>query len=363
MKPLKNVYAQIYDFDNLYQAYLSARKNKRYRDEVLAFTANLEENLITIQNELIYQTYKVGRYREFYVYEPKKRLIMALPFKDRVVQWAVYRIVNPIISRGFIADTYACVEGRGVQRAVNRIKYWMRLIEHRQEKPYYLKLDISKYFYRIDHEVLLNIFKRKFADEQLILLLGTIINSESVAFGLPAGYNPGEARMVYDRGMPIGNLTSQMFANVYLNELDQYIKRSVHAHFYIRYMDDIAILSDSKLQLHEYKKIIEKFLEEELKLQLNQKTAIRPTTLGLDFCGYKIWSTHIKLRKSTTLKMKKRLKSMRVMYENGEVELEKAQETVTSYFGLMKHCDSYRLRKKIADTYILKRKNKEEQHL
>ena len=121
MKRYKNLYPKIYDYENLYNAYLSARKNKRYRPEVLAFSANLEENLIELQNELIYHSYKVGRYREFYVYEPKRRLVMALPFRDRVLQWAVYRIVNPIFSRSYILDSYACIPGRGIHAAVKRI--------------------------------------------------------------------------------------------------------------------------------------------------------------------------------------------------------------------------------------------------
>lgn len=351
MKPIKNIYNQICDFDNLYQAHLSARKGKRFRAEVLAFSANLEENLINIQNELLHGQYAVGRYREFYVFEPKKRLIMALPYKDRVVQWAVYRVVNPILSRGFISDTYACVNGRGAHSAVKRLQYWTRLVNSEPGKPYYLKLDISKYFYRVDHDVLLSILGRKFADERLMALFETIIKSEQTPFGLPLGYNPGEADRLFTKGMPIGNLTSQMFANTYLNELDQHIKRVLRVRHYIRYMDDIIILADDKRLLHGYKDDIERFLDEKLKLTLNNKTAIRPITLGIEFCGYKIWPTHIKLRKSTALKMKRRLKYIQRDYAAGKIDLDRAKRTLDSYQGIMQHCNSYNLRRSIFGQY------------
>ena len=122
IKRYGNLYEKIYSFENLYNAYLKARKNKRYREEVLRFTANLEENLITIQNELVWETYKVGRYREFYVYEPKKRLIMALPFKDRVVQWAIYQVIQPIFDKGFLVHSYACRKGKGTHNAADTVQ-------------------------------------------------------------------------------------------------------------------------------------------------------------------------------------------------------------------------------------------------
>lgn len=158
MKKLKDLYPQVYDFENIYQAYREARKCKRYRDEVLSFSANLEENLIEIQNELIWKTYRLGRYREFYIWEPKQRLVMALPFKDRVVQWAIYRVLNSLLERRYILDSYACRVGFGAHRAVDRLQYWLRYLDRKHARVYVLKLDISKYFYRVDHDVLMDIF-------------------------------------------------------------------------------------------------------------------------------------------------------------------------------------------------------------
>ena len=354
MKTLKNVFEQVVDYDNLYRAYLNARLCKRYRYEVLNFSAHLEDNLVKLQKELIDRTYTLGKYREFYIYEPKKRLIMAQPFKDRVVQWAIYQVLNPVFAQGYITDSYACIKERGTHKAVKRLHYWLRQVGKKPEKYYFLKLDISKYFYRIDHDVLMGILKRKIRDDDMIFLLDKIVNSSETNFGLPPGKSPGEVKRsdrVSEKGMSVGNLSSQMFANLYLNELDQYCKRTLGIHFYVRYMDDVIILHQDKDQLHEWKRIIDTFLKEKLQLDLNEKTCIRPITLGVEFCGYKIWNTHIKLRKSTALKMKRNLKKLQKEYAAGEVTVEEAKQTISSYLGILKHCDSYSLKRTIFGEY------------
>lgn len=354
MKSIKHVFEQVVEYDNLYRAYLNARLCKRYRREVLKFTAHLEDYLTLLQSKLKDGTYRLGRYREFYIYEPKQRLIMAQPFADRVVQWAIYQVLHPLFVNSYITDSYACIQGRGTHKAVERLHYWLQQVDRKPEKYYYLKLDISKYFYRIDHDVLRGILQRKIRDKRMIDLLSIIIESDQTKFGLPPGKSPGEvakSERVSDRGMPVGNLSSQMFANLYLNELDQYCKRVLGIHFYIRYMDDVIILSDSKPQLHEWKDLINSFLQEKLKLDLNEKTCIRPITLGIEFCGYKIWPTHIKLRKSTALKMKRKLRFIQKQYARGEITQERAMQTVNSYLGILKHCDSYALKRAIFGEY------------
>lgn len=357
-KKIRNVWGQICSFENLHTAYLHARKNKRYRNDVLAFSANLEENLFDLQRQLLDHTYEVGHYREFYVYDPKKRLIMALPFTDRVVQWAVYQVINPIYASGYISDSFACIDGRGTQQAIQRLHKWLKEVGRRPEKWYYLKLDVSKYFHRIDHARLIEILRKKIKDNDLMWLLESIINCPDKAFGLPLNRSADQIapeNRLPDKGMPIGNLTSQMFANIYLDRLDQYCKRKLGIHYYIRYMDDVIILHDDKLQLGEYKRIIEKFLNEELLLDLNNKTALRPVTLGIEFVGYKLWNTHIKLKKASALKMKHRLRHLKKQYYRWEVDLPKIRKTLVSYNGVMKHCNCYNMRKKLYRGFVLKR--------
>ncbi len=346
MKRHKGLYPKIYDFENLFLAYLEARKCKRYRSEVLSFTANLEENLINLQNELIWRTYRVGRYREFFVYEPKKRLIMALPFRDRVVQWAIYRALNPLLDRRYIQDSYACRVGYGTHRAVDRLQYWLRGLERKHARVYVLKLDISKYFYRVDHDVLMAILRRLIDDQDLLWLLETIIRCEHTKFGLALGDQGFTGERVDGVGMPIGNLTSQMFANLYLNELDQFVKHELRVRHYMRYMDDALVLHWEKPYLWWVKQEIQRFLDEHLRLVLNSKTTIRTVDQGIEWVGYWVWSTHRKLRKSTVKKMKRRLKYLQRAYARGEVDWEEVNASVQSYLGLLKHCNSFCLREK-----------------
>lgn len=351
MKILDNIYNDIYDYENLYIAYLNARKGKRYRKEVLEFTNNLEENLITLQNELIWKSYTVGKYREFYIFEPKKRLIMALPFRDRVIQWAIYQKINPFFEKQYISHSYACIKGRGTHQAVEKLQYWLKKV-HRQGKEYYcLKMDVAKYFYRIDHFSLMRILKSKIKDTDLLWLLETMVIQNETAFGLELDYSK-EVR-TNKKGMPIGNLTSQMFANVYLNELDQFMKREMKVKYYVRYMDDFFILHEDKAYLHYIKKVIEYFIDVELKLQLNNKTAIIPVKQGIDYLGYKVWATHVKLRKSTSLRMKRRVKQLEKGYNKGKYTFEKVNSSIQSYSGLLRYCNSYNLRKKMLEGITL----------
>lgn len=355
MAILNDVYDRICEYEELYQSHLEARKGKRYRDDVLLFTDRLEENLIELQNELIWHTYKVGKYRQFYVREPKLRLVMALQYRDRVVQWAIYKQLYPFYDRMFIEDSYACRRGKGSHKAADRLQYWLRQVSRKPGKWYYLKLDISKYFYRVDHLVLLEILSRRIKDPRLIQLLSEIINCEDTRFGLPAGLSPEdctEDMWLADVGMPIGNLTSQLFANLYLNELDQLCKHELHVHYYIRYMDDVIILSNSKKELAELKMVIEEFLKEILHLDLNKKTAIRPCSLGVDFVGYHIWATHRKLKKQTARRMIRNVKRMCEEAAAGKLSREEFERTVASYKGVLQHCNSYGLRSKLNEIYF-----------
>lgn len=348
-RKLENIYHKIYDYENLYEAYINARKNKRYRNEVLEFTNNLDENLITIQNELIWKTYKVGEYREFYIHEPKKRLIMALPFRDRVVQWAIHLIVNNFYERTYITHSYACINGRGTHKAVKQMQRWMRQVDRRGDKYYYLKMDVARYFYRIDHCVLIKILEKKIKDEDCVWLLKTIIKSEH-EFGLELNYE--EDIKIGNKGIPIGNLSSQMMANIYLNELDQFIKRKLGIKYYSRYMDDFIILHEDKEMLNILLKTIKDFLDIKLGLRLNNKTCIRPISMGLEYLGYRIWATHIKLKKKTALKMKRNLKNTKKKFEKGKISFETANSTMESYKGILKKCSGNRLKEKIKEYEI-----------
>jgi len=352
----RNLFEQVYQYDNLHQAYLEARKDKRFRDGVLRYSANLEENLIDMQNHLIYQSYAVGEYRKVIIRIPKKRIIMILPFRDRVLQWAVYRIINPLFERSFIKDSYGCVKEKGNLRAARRIQYWMKLLGRQNREVYILSLDIRKYFFRVPHDIILDILRKKIDDERMMWLFETIICSKRNAFGLPLDVvDVEDAKLLFNIGIPVGSLISQMVANIVLNEADQYAKRVLKIPHYIRYMDNFAILSNDKQELHRYAALIKRFLHENLRLDLSAENITRARD-GLEFAGYRVWHDKIILRKATSLRMKRSLNYIMKQYSAGEISLEKARSIFHSYRGMMEHCDNDSLMKKVLDDFVLVRK-------
>ena len=355
---IKNLFDQIFSDENLYGAIQDASRGRRYHKDVLEAQFDCWNIIRRIQEDVYSGNYTVDRYYIFYVYEPKKRMIMSITFYHRIVQWAIYRVLNPLLVKGYIRDSYGCVPGRGALSAMERLKYWVNLTNNKPRKWYYLKLDISKYFYRISHEVLKKILAKKIKDKRLLLILERIIDCRHTPFGLPPGKSPGEVPVeerLYDTGMPIGNLLSQVFANVYLDALDQYCKRTLRIHFYIRYMDDVIILSDDKVQLRYWKDRIEAFLLEELELNLNKKTCIRPVSQGIEFVGYRIWPHYVTIRKSTTLQMRRNLRRRQEEYRRGKISMKEAFTTLECYLGMLKHCDCKMFRKRLIEDFVLTR--------
>lgn len=343
---IKNVYDIIFSMDNLYDAFLDASNGRRYNRDVLRFGYDSWTNLEELRERILRGEYEIDRYYIFFVYEPKKRMIMSIAFEHRVVQWAIYRVVNPMLIKGYIKDSYGCIPGRGALGAMTRLKGWLECVSKKEGDWYYLKLDISKYFYRISHKVLKKILQKKIGDERLLEVLFGIIDCKHTPFGLPPGKSPGDVPLeerLFDVGMPIGNLLSQMFANIYLNEADQFCKRVLGIKYYVRYMDDIIILSNSKTQLHEWRWTIDSFLENELELSLNRKTCIRPINQGIEFVGYRLWYNKVVLRKSTTLGIKRSLRGVAKKYQDYEMTLEQVTQTFSSYTGMLEHTDSEEL--------------------
>jgi RNA-directed DNA polymerase len=325
------LYAQIYHYDNLLEAYKKARQGKRFKREVLLFTRQLEENLIIIQNELIWKSYQVGSYKYFEVFEPKKRTVAALPFRDRVVQHAINNILEPIFDSTFINDTYACRTGKGTHAGADRLTRYLRISRRKWGQVYCLKVDIKQYFPSIDHDALKTIVRRKIKCPETLWLTDLIIDSGGDGIS----------------GLPIGNLSSQLWANVYLSDLDHYVKERLREPYYIRYMDDFIILSNSKAHLWRTRSLIGQYLTVKLKLIMNKKTAIFPVSQGIDFLGYRIWATHRLLRKSSIKRMKKKLKLLKWQLSQGKLDVQHARASIGSWLGYTKHANSYRLKNKL----------------
>jgi len=337
-KTANNIWDEVVDFENLYFAYLAARKCKRFAKDVMEYSERLEENLINTQNHLIWKSWTPHRWKEFYVHDPKTRLIQAPQFRDRVVHHALVRVVEPYFEKKFIYDSYACRVNKGTHAAMQRLKHFLQIATRQHSNPYILKCDIRKYFPSIDHYALKKTIRRTIKDENTLWLLDNTIDQE------PSG-----------KGLPIGSLTSQLMANVNLDVLDHYCKDEHGIKFYVRYMDDFIIIHHDKEYLKFLLDDLGWFLTTNLGLSLNSKTQIFPYNQGINFCGYRIWPTHVLPRKRTIRKAKNRFRKFSKLYCAGNMSLEDIKPSLMSFLGYAKHCNSYNTVSSIFENLVFKR--------
>jgi RNA-directed DNA polymerase len=322
MKRYGNLYKDIIELDNIYDAYLKARKGKGWQRTVKNVENDLENRLALIQDMLVNKTYKVSPYRTKVIYEPKQRLIYKLPFyPDRIIQHAIINVLSPIWESFFIKDSYASRPGKGIHACSTRTMEFIR------RNKYCLKCDISKFYPSIDHEVLYSIIAHKIKDKDVLWLLRQIIDT------VEGGKN-----------CPIGNFTSQWFGNLYLNELDQQVKHVYRVKDYIRYCDDFLLFSNSKQALKGLLAEIEGFVDDHLKMTLSKKDLF-PTSRGVDFVGYRHFRNYILLRKSTAKRVKKRIKQLPILHKTGQMSLEQCISSLSSTEGWMKWANCYNFRK------------------
>ncbi len=328
-KTIKKCFYEKLTFEKMLEANKRARIGKVKKKEVIIFEMDLETNIIRIIDEIKNANYHFGEYRSFVVYEPKERLIKSLPYRDRVVhQWYVEEFIKPYFFKRFIKDTYACLDERGTHSAVNAIQKKMRSMKKKYYNYYVLKCDIRKYFYSINKKILLEILKNKISDKKLLEFSKVILDD-------------GE-----EIGIPIGNFTSQYFANIYLNELDHYIKEQLKVKNYVRYMDDFVLLVPKKEEAKRLLVLIKEFLNKKLQLELNSKSKYFLNKNGIDFCGYRIFETHILLRKRFKNKIKKKIKLWKHLIDNNKFIYSKFLLSVNSCKGHASHCNSHNFIKK-----------------
>lgn len=332
-KTIKNSFYDKLTFDKLLDAHLRASRGKKSKKEIILFEMDLETNIIRIMNEIKSGTYIFGKYREFIIYEPKERVIKSLPYRDRIVhQWYVEEFIKPYFFKRFINDTFACLDGRGTHKAVQRVQKRMRSMKRKYNNYYVLKCDIKKYFYTIDKNILLGILKKRIKDKKLLEFSKVVLNDDQMI------------------GIPIGNFTSQYFANIYLNELDHFVKEVLQIKNYIRYMDDFIILLPTKEDAKKIMTNISLFLKEYLNLSLNSKSKYFPNYCGIDFCGYRIFETHILLRKRFKKKIKKSVKLWHMLKVKNKFYEKKFLMSLNSYRGHASHSNSYYFMKKIDES-------------
>jgi retron-type reverse transcriptase len=333
------------DFENIYRGYLAAARGKRYRDDVLSFKASLEDGLFSIIKELKDGSYQPLPLRQFWIYDPKQRLISAPVFRDRIVHHALVQIIEPVFERRFINESFACRAGRGTHASMHHVHHCTQLAKRQWGNYYVLKCDATRFFPSIKHDILKQIIRQSIRDKRLLRLIDTIIQSH-------------ESEPQTGRGIPIGALTSQLFANVYLDPLDHYLKETCRIKYYARYMDDFVIIHRDKDFLWELLKKIEAFLRDRLELSLNPKTGIYPGRHGIDFCGYRVWPTHIKPRKRTVKRAKRRLRKLAKVYRDHPNILKHAKASIISFIGYIKHCSGNRTLKSVLKRTAFKARKK-----
>lgn len=324
-KTVRNQFNKFLTYEKLMEAHIRCEKGKKNRPNVIKFNLKKEEYIQWLYEQLKTKKYQHGKYVTFYVREPKKRKIEAARYIDRIVhRWLNDNFLEPAFLPQMIDTSYACIKGRGMHKASQDVQKAMRECKKKYGNYYILKMDVEKYFQSIDKDILISIIKRKIKDEDILwIITQTIYNGRK------------------DSGIPIGNLTSQLFANLYYNEVDQFIKHKLKVRYYFRYMDDSVILMKDKEDIKEVKIEIERFINEKLKLKFNSKTNIFKSNQGVNFCGYKINEYRLKLRDSGKRKVKKNIKRLKEKIKNGEMSSKEAKKYLCGHFGYIKYADTH----------------------
>lgn len=330
----KIIYDSVTSLEGLFLAWNEFRKGKERKLDVQNFFLDLEANIISLFRRIKNGIYKHSSYISFVICDPKLRNIHKAEVIDRVLHHSIVKHIEPLFEKSFIFDSYSSRDDKGTHRAVKRLKkFCLTITKNKTKTAWALKCDVKKFFDSIDHEILLSLVRGKIKDKRLMEIIENIIRS----------YNkePG-------KGIPLGNLTSQLFSNVYLNKLDHFVKRELRAKFYIRYADDFVILSREKEYLEELVFQINNFLEEKLKLHLHpDKISIRKIHKGIDFLGAVVFPTHIILRTKTKKRMFRKIQARKKELKAGIIDKKSFSQSLQSYFGMLTHYRSNGIRNEV----------------
>ncbi|MYE38560.1 MAG: RNA-dependent DNA polymerase [Candidatus Spechtbacteria bacterium SB0662_bin_43] len=343
MKVSKDIFNEIVSLENLVTAWEEFRINKGKKIDVQEFEFLLEQNLFSLHRDLIARRYTHAPYKGFYVRDPKVRHIHKASVRDRVLHHALFRVLNPIFEKTFIAHSFSCRVGKGTHKGVLAVEAMIRKESRNYTRQcFVLKCDVRKFFDSVDHTILIAILKKRIVDPDTMWLLEQVIQS----------FSAQQETLFSHQGIPIGNLTSQLFANVYMNEFDQFVKHEMKIKYYARYTDDFVVVSSNKTYLDGLIDPFTKFLEETLKLSLHpNKISIRSAGQGIDFLGY-ITLPHYRLvRNKTKHRIFRKLKSRVVQYRQGEIDKETLTQCLQSYLGVLSHANAHNLSNDLVNQY------------
>jgi len=343
MRIYNKLFNKIIEPENLFSAWDEFKKGKGKKLDVLRFEKNLEQNIFQLHRDLQDKTYRHGGYTSFYISDPKLRHIHKATVRDRILHHAVFKVLNPIFEPTYIHNSFSCRIGKGNHKGVEILASMLRQVSKNNTRTcFVLKCDIRKFFNTIDHDLLIRLLQGKIKDKNTMNLLEEVIDS----FG-------GEQPILFQRkGVPIGNLTSQLFANIYMNGLDQFIRHDLKVKYYARYTDDFVIVSDDKNYLQKLLPSIQLFLKEKLKLELHpSKVSIRKYHQGIDFLGYVALPHHIALRTRTKKRMMWKLRNKMAEYKNNTIDKSTLLATFQSYLGVLSHADSHKLSEELRNKF------------
>lgn len=335
MQVFKHLFERITSKETLFTAWEEFRKGKQGRKDVQEFERHLEQNLFRLHRELIAGTYRHQPYSAFTICDPKQRRIHKATVQDRILHHAVFSVLNPLFEPTFIAHSFSCRKGKGTHKAVNALDRMLRSVSRNTTRPcFVLKCDIHQFFASVDHDILLNILGKRLKDEKAIILLRTIIES----------FTAKDPAMLGQTGISIGNLTSQLFANIYLNEFDQFIKHMLKIEHHVRYTDDFVIVASSREELEGLLPSIRSFLKEHLHLDLHpRKVTIRKYGQGIDFLGYVLLPHHRVLRTKARRRIVRKLRERIAAHKAGLIPQESVEQSLHSYLCVLSHANCYRL--------------------
>ncbi len=344
MKRYGNQWPKITEFENLWWAARKAERGKRYRENVLDFNFDFDSNLIRLQTELETKTYQPGPYKTFKIIDPKPRIISAAPYRDRVVHHALCNIIVPLFENSFITDSYANRVGFGTHKALRRFVQFAR--SHR----YVLQCDVRKYFPSIDHDILKSLIRQKLKCKDTLWLIDAIIDGSNEQETV-IQYFSGDTMLtpaLRRRGLPIGNLTSQFFANVYLNNFDHFIKEQIKTKSYVRYVDDFALFSDDKVYLHSARQQIEAYLGNHLRLKIHPiKSQLFETKVGATFLGFRVLPDQIRVCAKNLKRGRRRIRALSAACQRQEISIEQVQRSLQSWFAHLQHGSTHHLQRDI----------------
>jgi RNA-directed DNA polymerase len=350
MKSYRNLYPQIITWYNLHTAWQKARKGKRGKGPAAGFEYALEDNLLALQAELTGKTYQPGAYHSFYIHEPKRRLISAAPFRDRVVHHALCNIIEPVFDRAFVFDSYANRVGKGTHLALDRCQAYSRRFR------YVLQCDIRQFFPSIDHAILREQLARKLHDDDVLWLIDQILAGGRGVLSeqYEMVWFPGDDLFAVNRprGLPIGNLTSQFWANCYLNGLDHFIKRDLKCQGYVRYVDDFLLFADDKQTLHAWRAALQDRLAG-LRLTIHPHAHPRPITEGVPFLGFVIYPTHRRVKGRKVVHYRRHLREQLRRYRTGEEDLHSVQASVRGWINHVRYGDTWGLRAAVLQEVVV----------